>query len=151
MIRVRKAEPADLDNLTDLARDYTNESGLPLTFNRDHARRTFWGLLHAPGMDLLVVDIGETVLGGFSVTAYDSDYYDEVFAYIDKFYVSVELRGTGVARALAKAIVLCLDRRGARLALTSSAADMGARNDMLYENLFKRYGFAPLGRMIMRS
>jgi GNAT superfamily N-acetyltransferase len=146
---IRPATVEDLDDLVRLARAFTGESGLPLTFNAERAQTTLWNALHHPDMDCIVEWDG--AITGLAIVVYEAEYYDETCAYVDKFFVHKELRGRGTSDALVRGILAACSGRGATCIFASATAGMGERVEKLYVRLFERHGFSVLGRVVMRN
>lgn len=146
----RPAVAEDFEALVDLARLFTNESGLPVTFNEDSARETLWACIHHPDVDL-IVDSDDDVLLGATTVSYEASYTNEILAYVDKLFVHREFRGRGASDNLLRGIVKCCEDRGASLVFASATSGMGERVEKLYVRLFERHGFHVLGRIIMRK
>jgi GNAT superfamily N-acetyltransferase len=148
---IRQAAPDDLEPLVRMARCFTEESGLPFTFNEARARKTVWACIHSEDIDFPVcVDDDSGLLAGALIVMYDSAYYDETAAFVDKFFVHKEFRGLGVSRELMDAVDKLCRARGASLIFASATAGMGERVEKLYVRLFERHGFRVFGRIIMR-
>jgi len=60
---IRHAEPGDLEAIVGLARRFTEESGLPVTFNPLRARATAWQAIHDPGWVFLVDEADDVIAG----------------------------------------------------------------------------------------
>lgn len=145
---IRKAAPGDYEALVSLAKDFTAESGLPLTFSAERARETLWASMHHPEIDFLVEY--DEVLTGAMILTYENNYYDETCAYVEKFFVHREFRGRGTSDNLLRAMIPACEARNAKLIFASATAGMGERIEKLYVRLFERHGFTVLGRIIMR-
>lgn len=147
---IRRAVPSDLEQLVSCAKLFTNESGLPLTFNDAKARAAIWAMLHTDALDF-IVDAEDGVVVGVVIVTYESTYYDETCAYVDKLFVHREFRGRGTSDALVEAVVDACRKRGASLIFASATAGMGEAIEKLFVRLFRRHGFKVLGRIIMRK
>lgn len=146
----RRAQAGDYEGLVDMARIFTEESGLPLTFNEEHARETLWASLHRPEMDFIVVVDQDLVVAG-TIIVYEAGYYDEICAYVDKFFVHREFRGLAASDTLLQGVLTHAGERQAKLIFATATAGMGASIEKLYVRLFRRHGFEVLGRIIMRE
>ena len=147
---IRKAEERDYEQLVSLARIFTVESDLPLTYNEARTRKTIWEAMHRSDTDLLVSE-QDDVVNGAALVIYEAQYYDETCAYVDKLFVHKELRGYGVADELLEEALAKCHERNVRLIFASATAGMGERVEKLYVRLFERHGFFVLGRIIMRA
>lgn len=74
-----------------------------------------------------------------------NSYYKEKEGDIIIFYVHPDYRGTGVARALVGIVEKISKELDAAVVYTTSGSGMGRKNDKLYSNLFKKFGFEELG------
>lgn len=142
---IRKAAPDDYEPLVRLARQFTERSGLPLTFNEERARMSIWRYIHHPDVDVLVDD----QVTCLACVIYESEYTDELCAYVDKFYVS-KLGFSGGA-SLVKAIIAHKEARGAGPVFADAAAAFGERAERFFILLFERHGFKALGRALIRT
>ena len=147
---VRCASAADFEALVGLARRFTAESGLPVSFDEDRARQTLWRAIHSPEVAVLVDDI-DGVIGGGAIMTFEAEWTREVCAYVVKFYVERELRGLGSARALVAGLMAEARARSATLMFASATAGLGERVERLYVRLFERAGFNVLGRIVMKE
>lgn len=147
---IRHAEPRDLEAIVGLARRFTEESGLPVTFNAHRARATAWQAIHDPEW-VFLVDEADDVIAGVAMLTFECDWYDEILAYVAKFYVEKEFRPLGTAQALVRELVAEAENRGARMVFASATAGMGERVERAYVRLFERAGFQVLGRIISKE
>lgn len=142
---IRKAAPGDCESLVRLARQFTEHSGLPLTFNEERARETIWHYINHPDIDVLVDD----EVTCLACVTYEVSYYDELCAYVDKFYVGKPSFAGG--SLLARAVVEHAEVRGAKLIFAIAGAQFGERSERFFVRLFERHGFRILGRTLMRA
>lgn len=150
MAIVREAVAEDYEELVSMAKHFTEISELPLTFNVERARLTLWALIHDPDVDVLV-ETQEGVVSGGVCVSYEASYYDEICAYVEKFFVHKEFRGIGTSDNLLRALLKTCKKRNAKVIFASATAGMGERVEKLYVRLFERHGFSVLGRIIMRT
>ena len=133
-----------------MARVFTSESDLPLTFDENRARATLWAAIKAKTVDFLVV-VEQKVIVAAVILVYEHDYYTEACAYVDKFFVHKEFRGLGASECLLRGCLEYAGRRGAKLMFAAATAGMGDRVEKLYVRLFEKHGFSVLGRILMRG
>lgn len=83
---------------------------------------------------------------GVTAFYFVNTYYKEKECDILMFYVEPDYRGTGISRALVDAVVKTCKLRGDVGAIyTSSGSGIKGKNNNLYSNLFKKFGFKELG------
>ena len=146
MAEIRPATLGDMDQLLQMGRKLCEPS--PLTFDPDIARKTISTILQ---YDIVVVeDIGDGILSGFVFGYVVADFCVEPCGYISKFYVEPELRGKGTSRALLQGFETEAIARGAKILYAASHTGAGARTEVLYVNLFKRFGYEVSGRTLAR-
>lgn len=145
----REAVADDFEQLVALAKTFTEESGLDLTFNEARARHTIWSALHVNPFDILVVDADE-VIAGAALIAYDQDYYDEVVAYVDTFFIYKQFRGLGASDGLLLGVLDAAQTRGATMIAAGPNAAMGPQVEAHFISLFGRYGFRKAGPVMRR-
>lgn len=92
---------------------------------------------------------GEQIVGVFAMYLART-YYRQPEADIILFYVAPSHRGTGLSREMVQLIVGIADKAGARAIYTDSASGMECKNNALYTNLFKKFGFQVLGTELAR-
>lgn len=144
---IRKAKPEDLDALCSLAKRFVSETSLPLTFDAELSRNTFWNLIHN---GIILVD-DDGVIAGVITGAVDRDFCVEPVAYITKMYIEREFRGLGSSRDLLKAFEEEVSKLGAKIIFASATAGMGERVEKLYVRLFERAGYKVLGRVLAKE
>lgn len=77
-------------------------------------------------------------------------YYKQPECQVIVFYIHPDARGTGVSRELVKILVEIGNLNNIGAIYTTSASGMGAKNNNLYTNLFKKEGFQELGTELVR-
>lgn len=147
---IRPALAEDLEPLTDMMMRFTEESDLPLTYDREKIREVAWRTILSDEAILLVHD-SEGMLTGMVTGFVDDEFSIEPCAYINKFYIDKEFRGVGVSRALIRAFDEECKKRGIVVSFASSTAGMGERNEKLYVHLFEKCGYTTLGRVMIKG
>lgn len=147
--KYRLACKDDLEPITDMMMRFTEESNLPLTYDREQVRDLAWRTILS---DKAVVVVGDSdgMLTGLVAGLIESEYSLEPCMYMSKFYIEDEFRGIGIARDLISAFDAECKKKGAVLSFASSTAGMGERNEKLYVHLFKKSGYDTLGRVMIK-
>lgn len=147
---VREFRHEDLDQLCALAMRFVDETELPLTYSEEHTRRTLWAAMHDDDCILLVWEAND-VLAGAVLGLVESDFYNELCAYVTKFYVEREFRGLSVSKDLLKAFDVTAAEKGASVIFASATAGMSEGIEKLYVRLFERQGYNVLGRVLVKE
>ena len=135
----------DIQNL--LYPSYFEETAYKgMTYNADNTRNQVLSWLE----DLCFIARAEGKVVGVAVTRLLRTFYDEIEADVDMFVVHKDYRGTGVARDLVNAVVANAEANNAKVIYTSCLSGLGETNDKLYQNLYKKFGFEPLGTVMIR-
>lgn len=147
---VRSAKAEDIEPLFRMARRFSDESDLPLTFDEAKARESIWRLIHDLSV-IFLVEEDEGILTGAVLGYVESDFFVEHCGYILKLYVEKEFRGLGTSRALLAAFDAEAGSRGAKVIFASATAGMGDRVAHLYVRLFERSGYRVLGQVLVKE
>ena len=99
---IRKAVADDLYPLCEMARRFVNETNLPLTFDEELTRGTFWVAINDDD-SILLLDDQDGVLTGAIMGYMERDFCKEYSAYITKLFIEKEFRGLHVSIDLIKA------------------------------------------------
>lgn len=148
---IREAQPQDLNDLCDMASRFVAETELPLTYDPERTRNTFWVAINNPDVILLVDDVDGVLAGAVMGAVEEDEFCEESCAYLTKLYCEKEFRGLGGARALASAFDVAARNAGASIVFASSTAGMGERVETLYVRLFERIGYTVLGRVLVKQ
>ena len=143
-MQIRKAEEKDIPQLKALAKTFIEESKYPYTYSEAVVEINIRTYLSTPLVDFIVAELDGKILGGF-ILVHAFDWAPEKTTYMSKFFISPECRGTEAARALAKEAVRL--RQG--IMFITSTAGIDDRKDRMFENLFKREGFAECGKALV--
>lgn len=147
---IRRATPDDIPVMCDIAEVFCAESNLPATFDRAIAEHTFRAYIEAPHAEALLAEADDGIAGGVLLN-FERDFLAETYGYVTKLYVRPTARGMGPARALVEASIQYAEAHGASALFASATAGIDARTEQLFVALFKRSGFAELGRIVWRS
>ncbi len=147
---IRKVIPSDLEFLIPMFRRFVQETGLPFTFDVEATIFHITVLMESDDAIALIED-DDGIITGVILGSVEQDCCRELCAYVIKLYVEVEFRGLGTSRALVEAFQDEAKKLGASIIFASSTAGMGNRVEKLYVNLFGRYGFATLGRVLYKE
>ena len=147
---IRKVNNRDLPFLIPMFRRFVQETGLPFTFDVEATIFHITVLMESDDAIALIED-DDGIITGVILGSVEQDCCRELCAYVIKMYVEVEFRGLGTARALVEAFQDEAKKLGASIIFASSTAGMGDRVEKLYVNLFGRYGFVTLGRVLYKE
>lgn len=125
-------------------------SHLGLTPSKDAATDTFWSALVSDEADILVC-MNDYGIAGVLALVTKRTFFKGREADIEFFYVRPEHRGSGSSRKLVEAVLDYGHERGIDVIYGGVQNGMGKRNNGLYLNLFKKYGFVELGSMICKK
>lgn len=147
---IRKAKVEDLPELFSIAERFTEESSLKLTFDREVANTTFFKYINGENTIFLIYEYDNLITGGI-MGVVQRDFHKESSAYITKLYIEKEFRGLSISRYLLEEFEVEASKLGASMIFSSATAGMGERVEKLYSNLFKRYGYQVLGRVLVKE
>lgn len=151
MAIIRKAQLEDLPSLLLILRRFAAETQLPLTFDDEIAHHHILEIIDREDFIFLVEDDGNRLITGIIIGCVSRDFCVETCAYITKMYVEAPLRGWGTSRAMLEEFHEQAKLLGASVVFASSTAGMGDRVEKLYVNLFERYGYTVLGRVLVKE
>lgn len=145
---VQIANEADLDGIQDLLYPgYFQESTYnKLTYDHESTRGVIKNWLENV---CFVGKSGDEIVAVVSMY-YLRSFYKEPEADIEMFYIRPDFRGTGLSRDLVNCIVQNADANGCKVIYTGCASGINRKNDSLYANLFKKFGFSVLGTELAR-
>lgn len=148
-VNVRKAQPGEAQAIFRLTRPYFAESMYCKHFTLCEATaiKTFSLALHC---DEIVTYVAEDEAGlvGVAIIVFNDSFFEGFEGDIDFFYVSPKVRGTDTARMLVEACVKHADSMDGLNVLhcgCHSGIDDEGKNDALFTNLFRKYGFKVTG------
>ncbi len=147
---IRKANLSDLPFLIPLFRRFVEESSLPFTFDEETTISYLTVVMEIENV-IILVEEDDGVITGLILGSVDRDFCRESCAYVEKMYVETEFRGLGTARALVETFQDEAKKLGASIIFASATAGMGDRVEKLYVNLFGRYGYTVLGRILCKE
>lgn len=78
-------------------------------------------------------------------------FYKQIEADIAMFVVGKKYRATGISRALIDFLLRIADENQAAVIYSSCLSGIGDKNNKMYVNLWKKYGFRELGTVMVRS
>ena len=146
---IRPATVEDFGALRALAQAFIAESGLPGGYGLDRTERSIRRILDEKRIPILVAERENTVIGGIIATI-EAAWTVDPWCYVQVFYVRPDWRATYVARDLVEALCRTADAAGCAATFAASTAAAGGKVDMLFTNLFAKYGFRPLGPTMVR-
>jgi len=126
-----------------MARRFSDEIDLTLTYDPEIARNSIWEAIH--GDTILLVDLQGDILSGVVIGHAVKEFFKETEAYITKFHVEREFRGLGISRELIAAFE---EESQAKMIWTSSII---GPTESIYTNLFKKSGYSISGRILAKE
>lgn len=141
---IRRATIEDLDEIINFTRPYHTESFWGRTsYSEQKSRERFSAYLTE--CDTFVVDINGVV--AMATLVFDYFFSDDLVCDLEFFYVTPEVRKTGVSRVLRDACVSFAKLRGARIMCACGSSGF---DDGLWVNLFRKIGFSKLGTTMVK-
>jgi GNAT superfamily N-acetyltransferase len=138
-----------INKLLDLYEEFLAETQFPVTANRAKARDRFFYAINDPdGVIIAAFDEDGSIMGG-AVAYAVADWQDEVFGYVEKFFVSPRARGKGAGRMIADELSRWFDEKSAMFSFATSTANIGQNRQ--FENLMAKYGYRTLGPTLARE
>lgn len=146
---IEKWDREVINKLLDLAEEFIRETNFPVTFNRQKARDRFFYAINDPdGVIIAVFDEDGSAMGG-AVAYAVADWQDEVFGYVEKFFVSPRARGKGAGRMIADELSRWFDEKNALFSFATSTANIGQNRQ--FQNLMAKYGYRDIGPTLARE
>lgn len=145
---IHEATVLDIDNIIKLILPYHDESmfgGRGRVLCKKRLLETIGGAVLCDNWIVLVSDndgIDGVLLAGTGYT-----FYTDLEIDIDLFYITPEARGKGVSRQLVQEIIKVAKSKKVGIIYCGCHSNMadGGKNDKLYANLFRKYGFEATG------
>jgi GNAT superfamily N-acetyltransferase len=148
MIKIEKATYRDVNQIQDLMYPiYFNESAYS-DFEYDPVRTRMTITTWLSGLCFVAKDKNK-IAGVFSMY-FAQTFYKHLETDVEMFFVHPDYRGTQVARLLVDEMVRQSDMAGSKIIYTACASGINEKNNKLYTNLFKKFGFKELGTEVMR-
>lgn len=148
MITIERAKYGDVDGIQGLMYPtYFNESTYSnLEYDPVRTRMTITNWLNNV---CFVAKDGDRIAGVFSMW-FTQTFYKQIESDVEMFFVHPDYRGTEVARMLVDELVRQSDKVDSAVIYTACASGINDRNNKLYTNLFKKFGFKELGTEVVR-
>lgn len=130
--------------------DYFEETifGKAMTYDEDNTYEMVRNYVHNK-ICVLCKD-GENI-AGIAVILAGNTFYKEIEADIDFFMVRKRYRKTVVARMLAEEAQKQAEKIGAKVIYAACASGIDDKNDNMFSNLWKKYGFEKLGTAMIKK
>ena len=145
---IRKAELSDVNDIIQTIRPYHKESMFKekRIGNEDRLFMTVHNSVMGDGWTTLL-SITDRSISGILIAYENYSFYDDSEMDIDFYYIPKEYRGSGVSRELIKAIKNIAIKRKIGIMYCGCHSNMadGGKNNNLFVNLFKKYGFEETG------
>ena len=88
---------------------------------------------------------------GFAVTSLFTSYYKEIECDVEMYFILKGHRGTGASRLLCEACINVAEANSAGAMYASCLSGIDEKNNNLFINLWKKYGFKTLGTVMIRG
>lgn len=142
---IRLATDDDIDAVESLCCEFAEETmyGKIMTYSRENVIECIksWSGTLVAEIDGKLVGFGSLVIA--------TGFFNEREADIDKFYVQPKYRGTGIARMLAENLVKLAIANDARVIYALCGSGIDEKNDKMFENLWKKFGFKKTGCLMV--
>lgn len=119
-----------------------------LTYDADMTKQLIGEWINNNITGLVLVD---GVIAGFAVMCLSRSFYKEIEADVEMFYILPQYRGTGASRALIDGLMKTGEANNVAVMYASCLSGISEKNEKLYINLWKKFGFKKLGTVMMRS
>jgi N-acetylglutamate synthase-like GNAT family acetyltransferase len=149
-MKIRYATRDDFAAIRALAQAFIAESGLPGEYDMDRTERSIARILDEKLIPVILAEREGGVVGGVIATM-EAAWTRDPWCYVQVFYVRPDWRSTLAARDLVESLCHVADQAGCAAIFAASTAAAGGKVDMLFTNLFAKYGFKPLGPTLMRT
>jgi ribosomal protein S18 acetylase RimI-like enzyme len=148
--KIDLATPNDADALIDMFYPaYFDESGYSkLTYDEVNSRITLSSWL-SDNCCIKVTSNDKIV--AFASMGFMRSFYKEIEADVTMFYITKDYRGSGISRAMCDKLVKIAEEYGAQVMYSSCFSGMDEKNNNIFINLWKKYGFRVLGTVLIRS
>jgi GNAT superfamily N-acetyltransferase len=144
---IRMAQNDDLYPLVGIAMEGNQESSYGLGFNEKNATEYTWGYIDDPDRDIIVAEHDGEIVGG-AMVATSLEYHDSPFCYVCKFWVSLAGRMSGISRAIMSTVLVWAKDHGCSHVFLTATAGLDAREQKLFINLAKKFGFIEEGPVL---
>ena len=146
---IREAGVLDITPIIDFLRPYHGESMFGKrgrVIDEDRLLETIGGAVLQDEW-IVLVSLDDIGVNGVILAQTGYTFYQDLEMDIDLFYVSPDARGTGVSRMLVEEIINVAKNKKIGIIYCGCHSNMsdGGKNNKLYTNLFKKYGFEVTG------
>ena len=133
-----------------LAEDYSNESGLNLTFDLGHSKSSLHNFASSDNCIILVIFKGSSLIG-FAIIAFDRLWSIKENCTLYMFYIVPEHRTYVPSKRLIDACCDIAKDRGAVTMFSNTISKINERTTKAYEALLKRKGFEVVSPLFMKE
>lgn len=146
---LRRATVDDIDRLLEFTRPYFEETAYKnkLTYSNENSRLACRIIVTNANMFLYEHD-GEIL--GISAVSFSKTFFEELEAEFEFFFIKEEYRGSGIARLLVEFCTDFAKQSGASIIYAASNSGMSDKNDKLWCNLFRKFGYEFLGSQMFK-
>lgn len=149
-VSIRRAVDDDLNELLYFADRSNDESSYNVKFCSKASRAFFKTHLDHPIADIIVAEYEGSIVGG-TMLAYSSEFHEQPFCYVNKFWVSPMARGSDAGRQLLQAVLKWAKHHNCSHVFTTATAGLDEKNQQLFINLMKKGGMKEDGPVLFVS
>ena len=150
MIELRIADHSDIDAILEIIEEGNQESRFTGEYDSWTARNYLKHFLEIPDADICLAELDGELLGGVMMCA-SWEWCKQPLGYVVKFWVRKAGRRTQAARFLMKFIDDFAAEYQCSAVYATATAELDAREQKLFENLFYKNGFADVGATLKKG
>lgn len=143
--QVRLATEEDFGLVEKLCYDFFCESMYNVF---DYSKENTLAMIYGWDYILLIENEKKDVVGFCSLNVCNT-YYVQKEGDIDKFYIAPLYRGTGASRVLAAAVLSLAKQMDAKIVYALCGSGISKETDVLFHNLWAKFGFKKLGVLMV--
>lgn len=143
---IRVATVEDIPALLKLAEKFVSESSYGMEFDQARSEECLLTLIAHPDSVVYVSDSVDGVI----IASVVHDWCVKPVCYVEKMYVSLEARGTGIARVLVSSVINFAKMRDCSHIFASNHATLSRRIGTMFENLLVKNGFFDSGKNFVK-
>ena len=143
---IRYATKEDIPGLLGLAERFISETSFEADYDEIAAYKYFSQFIEHMEADIIIYDEGG--ISGGAMVAFAQEAQKQPFCYIAKFFVDPDSRNLGIGRDLTEAVLAWASLHGCSHVFSTATAGLDERNQRLFVNLMKKYGFEDVGPVL---
>jgi len=142
-LKIRLATLDDLEELLEIADNFISETEYDIVYSRKHSANHYSQYISIPQADIILA-VEDRIVGVVLIGA-SSEFQEQPFCYIAKFFVHPEGRRTPAARLLNDAIKIWAKFHDCSHIFVTATAGLNDREQRLFINLMKKAGYKEQG------